>query len=134
MNEQNEVYSSKSERSTRVKMKSWRKTVGITLPEDLIERAGNQGSNISKVTENALLSIIDYLETQNTKTSTQFLDQPSFLKKVEAGPTGIEPATYGLRVRRSNLTELRAQLSSGKVEWESIKSFRFVFHGLSING
>jgi hypothetical protein len=25
-----------------------------------------------------------------------------------AGPTGIEPATYGLRVRRSSLTELRA--------------------------
>ena len=31
-----------------------------------------------------------------------------------AGPTGIEPATYGLRVRRSNLTELRARLSFGK--------------------
>ena len=31
-----------------------------------------------------------------------------------AGPTGIEPATYGLRVRRSNLTELRARLSLGK--------------------
>ena len=26
-----------------------------------------------------------------------------------AGPTGIEPAAYGLRVRRSNLTELRAR-------------------------
>ncbi len=26
-----------------------------------------------------------------------------------AGPTGIEPATYGLRVRRSSLAELRAR-------------------------
>ena len=26
-----------------------------------------------------------------------------------AGPTGIEPAAYGLRVRRSGLTELRAR-------------------------
>jgi hypothetical protein len=29
-----------------------------------------------------------------------------------AGPTGIEPATYGLRVRRSSLTELRAHKAS----------------------
>jgi hypothetical protein len=27
-----------------------------------------------------------------------------------AGPTGIEPATYGLRVRRSSLAELRARM------------------------
>jgi hypothetical protein len=27
-----------------------------------------------------------------------------------AGPTGIEPATYGLRVRRSSLTEPRARI------------------------
>jgi hypothetical protein len=30
------------------------------------------------------------------------------LVSVVAGPTGIEPAAYGLRVRRSSLTELRA--------------------------
>ena len=29
-----------------------------------------------------------------------------------AGPTGIEPAAYGLRVRRSSLTELRARKAS----------------------
>jgi hypothetical protein len=28
---------------------------------------------------------------------------------IVAGPTGVEPAAYGLRVRRSNLTELRAR-------------------------
>ena len=38
-----------------------------------------------------------------------------------AGPTGIEPAAYGLRVRRSNLTELRARLLWRKnLKWESI--------------
>ena len=30
----------------------------------------------------------------------------------KAGPTGIEPATYGLRVRRSSLTEPRARIAS----------------------
>jgi hypothetical protein len=29
-----------------------------------------------------------------------------------AGPTGIEPAAYGLRVRRSGLTELRARIKA----------------------
>jgi hypothetical protein len=37
-----------------------------------------------------------------------------------AGPTGIEPATYGLRVRRSSLTEPRARLSKKKVAQENI--------------
>jgi hypothetical protein len=33
-----------------------------------------------------------------------------------AGPTGIEPVAYGLRVRRSNLTELRAHVVSFRKE------------------
>jgi hypothetical protein len=38
-----------------------------------------------------------------------------------AGPTGIEPAAYGLRVRRSNLTELRARLfEEENLKWERI--------------
>ncbi len=36
-----------------------------------------------------------------------------------AGPTGIEPAAYGLRVRRSGLTELRAHLSAFEKEFQS---------------
>ena len=41
-----------------------------------------------------------------------FVEQVALIDKRAsgvAGPTGIEPAAYGLRVRRSNLTELRAQ-------------------------
>jgi hypothetical protein len=43
--------------------------------------------------------------------STSFLGEASFAKEGSmAGPRGIEPLTYGLRVRRSNLAELRAPL------------------------
>jgi hypothetical protein len=38
-----------------------------------------------------------------------FWTQPQTGAEPMAGPTGIEPAAYGLRVRRSNLTELRAR-------------------------
>ena len=37
----------------------------------------------------------------------------------EAGPTGIEPAAYGLRVRRSGLTELRARTNLFEKELSS---------------
>jgi hypothetical protein len=40
-----------------------------------------------------------------------------------AGPTGIEPATYGLRVRRSGLTELRAR------DFVFVENFTYRFRG-----
>ena len=114
MNEQNRVYSSKSEHSTRVKVDSWKKTVGITLPQNLLERARKRNLNISRITEQALTSILDYMETQNIETSSEFLSSGSFPKKVVASPPGIEPGTPGflrgfrLKARCSVLTELRA--------------------------
>ena len=95
MNEQKKVYSSKSESCTRVKMDSWKKTVGITLPRELIERARKRRLNLSRVMEQALSSILDYLETQEPKTSSDFLSPGSFIKKMVAGPPGIEPGTTG---------------------------------------
>ena len=86
MNEQNKVYSSKSEDSTRVKMNSWKKTVGITLPLNLIERARKRNLNISRITEQALSSILDYLErlemhkTYNLKGSSGGLENYSSWK------------------------------------------------------
>jgi hypothetical protein len=77
MNEQNRVYTCPRCGSTRVRKPSWKRTVSITLPQNLMEQAKNQGLNISKVTENALLSIIDYLQVQNTKT---VLDETSCKK------------------------------------------------------
>ena len=122
MNEHNKLYTCTRCGSTRVRKETWKRTVSITLPQKLIEQAKNQGLNISKVTETALSLIIDYMQTQNNET-TGFLDQPSFLKKVVAGPTGIEPAAYGLRVRRSSLTELRAHGNFSRKR-TSVKRYR----------
>ena len=41
--------------------------------------------------------------------------------EILAGPTGIEPATYGLRVRRSSLTEPRARFAFEKVPLNNIE-------------
>ncbi|MDH5390565.1 MAG: type II toxin-antitoxin system CcdA family antitoxin, partial [Candidatus Bathyarchaeota archaeon] len=52
-----------------MKVKQRKKTVGITLPLDLVKRAGKHKLNISRISEQALLSVLDYLETQNRETS-----------------------------------------------------------------
>ena len=56
-------YSSRKTKNTRVKVKQRKKTVGITLPPNLVERARKHNLNISRITEQALLSILDYLES-----------------------------------------------------------------------
>jgi post-segregation antitoxin (ccd killing protein) len=87
-------HSSKNDASTRVKVNDWRKTVGITLPQNLMERARKHGLNISKVTEQALSSILDYMETQNHQKSSDFLNERSFPKESSVVPrAGFEPAT-----------------------------------------
>ena len=45
-------------------------------------RTRERGLNISRITEQALLSILDYLETQNTTKNSKFLNERSFQKKV----------------------------------------------------
>ena len=97
-------------------------TVSVYLERKLVESARNHRLNLSKITEQALSSILDYLGTQNNET-TGFLDQPSLEKKVGAGPTGIEPVAYGLRVRRSSLTELRAHGNFSRKR-TSVKRYR----------
>ena len=69
MNKRLKSYSSKKTEITRVKVKIRKKTVGITLPIKLVERARKHNLNISRITEQALLSILDYLETQNREKS-----------------------------------------------------------------
>ena len=62
-------------------------TVGLYLNRKLVEKARDHGLNLSRVTEQALSSILDYLEPQNNQNSSVFLSQGSFPKKVEwAGP------------------------------------------------
>ena len=95
-------YSSKSIR---------KKTVGITLRKDLLAIAKEYKINLSKLLENSLIQLLD---SQNTRFS---LSEGSLLRKekVLAGPRGIEPLTYGLRVRRSNLAELRARFVASHI-------------------
>jgi post-segregation antitoxin (ccd killing protein) len=88
--------------------KEARRTVGLTINPRLLEEARNRNLNLSRIFEQALQSILEYIPQEKQTESSEFLSPGSFLKK-EAGPTGIEPAAYGLRVRRSNLTELRAR-------------------------
>jgi post-segregation antitoxin (ccd killing protein) len=89
-----ESYSSKKAQNTRVKVKRRKKTVGITLPQNLVKRTREHGLNISRITEQALTSILDYLETQNTTKSSKFLAEASFLKEGSVVPrAGFEPAT-----------------------------------------
>ena len=51
-----------------------------------------------------------FTEFCNGQQNNQGLNHGAF-KEIMAGPTGIEPATYGLRVRRSSLTEPRARMA-----------------------
>ena len=81
MNELGKNHSSKSEQTTRVKThkKQPKKTIGITLPQNLVERARFHKLNISRITNQALTSIVAYLERNNTQRS--FFDEASFTKE-----------------------------------------------------
>ena len=47
MSESKESYSSKKQKNTRVKVKQRKKTVGIKLPKNLVERARKRNLTIS---------------------------------------------------------------------------------------
>jgi hypothetical protein len=69
-------------------------TVSLYLNKNLVERARKRGLNLSRIMENALSSIIDYLETQKQQTSSDFLNGLSFSKESLVVPrAGFEPAT-----------------------------------------
>jgi hypothetical protein len=52
-------------------------TVSLYLSRNLVEKARNHRLNISRITEQALTSILDYLETQNIKPSSESLNERS---------------------------------------------------------
>jgi post-segregation antitoxin (ccd killing protein) len=87
---------------TKSKLKT---TVGVYLPRDWVEKAKNKGLNLSRVTEQALSSILDYMDTQNIKmnseTSPVFLSPGSFLKESGVPRAGFEPATTRSSAERS---------------------------------
>jgi hypothetical protein len=83
----------------KVKNKQARKTVGITLLLSLLVEAKNRNLNISRIIEQALLSILEYYPRQNKSEipnsacgSSDFLSSGSFLKENDwcRGP-GLNP-------------------------------------------
>jgi hypothetical protein len=66
-------------------------TVRLYLNRKLVEKARNHRLNLSRITEQALSSILDYLEAQNQVRSSDFLSQGSVLKKVECGGWDLNP-------------------------------------------
>jgi hypothetical protein len=60
-------------------------TVSLYLSRNLVERAKNQGLNLSRITEQALSSILDYVQPQNnSESSIKFLNERSFQKESSA--------------------------------------------------
>ena len=84
-------HSSESEQTTRVKVnrKEPKKTVGITLPVSLIAETRKRNLNISRITEQALSSILEYLAQQNTTESSKFLTVGSFLKETTRARSSV---------------------------------------------
>ncbi len=113
-------HSSENEGGTRVKVNVSRKTVGITLPLDLIERTRKRNLNLSRISEQALSSVLDYLETPNTQTSSDFLSTGSFQKESVVVPrAGFEPAT----TRSSASPSLRMAMSRALSQAELPRHF-----------
>jgi hypothetical protein len=69
-------------------------TVSLYLTKKTVEKARFHKLNLSRITEQALISILDYLETQNNNQSSNFLSTGSFLKESVVVPrAGLELAT-----------------------------------------
>ena len=66
-------------------------TVSLYLNRKLVERARNRRLNLSRVTEQALSSILDYLEPQNNQKSSDYPSQSSLSNKVEWTEGDLNP-------------------------------------------
>ena len=74
-------------------------TVSLYFNRNLVERARKHRLNLSRVTEQALSSILDYLEPQNKQIthnkSSNFLSLGSFQKESRMPRAGFELTTNG---------------------------------------
>ena len=66
-------------------------TVSLYLNRKLVERARNRSLNLSRVAEQALSSILDYLEPQKNQTSIDYPIRVSSLKNVEWTEGDLNP-------------------------------------------
>lgn len=82
-------------------------TVSLYLNKNLIKKARKHKLNLSKITEQALTSILTYLETKNNE-SSKILDKTSFQKEVLVDGAGFEPAASTMPTWRSFQADLPA--------------------------
>ena len=66
-------------------------TVSLYLNRKLVERARNRRLNLSRVSEQALSSILDYLEPQNRQQGSFITSQSSLSNKVEWTEGDLNP-------------------------------------------
>jgi len=83
----------------RVNGKMPKITVGITLPPCLITEARKRNLDISEICEQALSSILEYVQTQNKPESSKVLNPCSFQENGVDG-AGFEPAELSLLPKR----------------------------------
>jgi hypothetical protein len=115
-------------KSTKTKYSTWKKdkvprgkhhnktetktTVSLYLNRKLVEKARNHRLNLSRITEQALSSILDYLESQNSDASSEFSLSTGSLspkEKVLVDGAGFEPAASTMPTWRSYQADLPAQ-------------------------
>lgn len=102
---------SKSPRGKCHNKTAYKTTVSLYLSKNLVKKARIHKLNISRITEQALNSIINYLQTQNIE-SSHFLGEGSFLKEASVDGAGFEPATSTMPTWRSFQADLPAQTHS----------------------
>ena len=64
-------------------------TVSLYLDKNLVERAKNHRLNLSRIMEQALSSILDYLESQTIKTSSNLLTEGSSLEETSRARSSV---------------------------------------------
>jgi hypothetical protein len=84
-------------------------TVSLYLSKKLVEETRNHRLNLSRITEQALSSILDYIESQNQNKSSVFLGKASFPKEDLVDGAGFEPAASTMPTWRSYQADLPAQ-------------------------
>ena len=74
------------------KVKQLKKTVGMILSQNLVKRARKHNLNISRISEQALISVLDYMDTRNGEKSSRFPNERSFLKESSVDGARSMPA------------------------------------------
>ncbi len=89
---------SKSQRGKCHNKTATKTTVSLYLSKKLVKKTRIHKLNLSRITEQALTSILDYLETQNTTKSSKFLAEASFLKEDSRAGSSV---WYERRLRKA---------------------------------